>query len=141
MQFVYVEQDPDSTDANRGIEADNDGSTPSKEPKSLPIISNLTIIGNNFDGEDDAEGIYLREGTGLHLYNSVITGSDEMGECLEIEGAEDGASETVNNANDGTILMQNTFMSCTNGENFNPYADRRFHYAISIIERWRSIFR
>ena len=121
MQFVYVEQDPDSTDANRGIEADNDGSTPSKEPKSLPIISNLTIIGNNFDGEDDAEGIYLREGTGLHLYNSVITGSDEMGECLEIEGAEDGASETVNNANDGTILMQNTFMSCTNGENFkNP---------------------
>ncbi|MCH2087790.1 MAG: hypothetical protein MK175_11435 [Pseudoalteromonas sp.] len=121
MQFVYVEQDPDSTDANRGIEADNDGSTPSKEPKSLPIISNLTIIGNNFDGEDDAEGIYLREGTGLHLYNSVITGSDEMGECLEIEGAEDGASETVNNANHGTILMQNTFMSCTNGENFkNP---------------------
>lgn len=121
MQFVYVEQDPDSTDANRGIEADNDGSTPSKEPKSLPIISNLTIIGNNFDGEDDAEGIYLREGTGLHLYNSVITGSDEMGECLEIEGAEDGASETVNNANDGTILMQNTFMSCTNDENFkNP---------------------
>ncbi|MCZ4253019.1 hypothetical protein [Pseudoalteromonas shioyasakiensis] len=121
MQFVYVEQDPDSTDANRGIEADNDGSTPSKEPKSLPIISNLTIIGNNFDGEDDAEGIYLREGTGLHLYNSVITGSDEMGECLEIEGAEDGVSETVNNANDGTILIQNTFMSCTNGENFkNP---------------------
>jgi hypothetical protein len=129
MQFVYVEQDKNSTDANRGIEADNDGKTPSKDPKSLPIISNLTIIGNNFKGEDEAEGIYLREGTGLHLYNTVITGSDEMGECLEIEGIavdKDGNalfsdSETVNNANDGTILMQNTFMSCTNGENFkNP---------------------
>ncbi|KAA1151024.1 hypothetical protein [Pseudoalteromonas fuliginea] len=126
MQFVYVEQDKNSTDANRGIEADNDGKIPSKDPKSLPMISNLTIVGNNFNGEDDAEGIYLREGTGLHLYNSVITGSDEMGECLELEGialADDGTalfsdSETVNNANDGTILMQNTFMSCTNGENF-----------------------
>ncbi|MFX3803879.1 hypothetical protein ACJBSH_10350, partial [Streptococcus suis] len=87
---------------------------------------NLTIIGNNFKGEDEAEGIYLREGTGLHLYNSVITGSDEMGECLELEGIalDDNGdalfsdSETVNNANDGTISMQNTFMSCTNGENF-----------------------
>ena len=32
MQFVYVQQDKNSTDANRGIEADNDGKTPSKEP-------------------------------------------------------------------------------------------------------------
>lgn len=135
MQFVYVEQDPNSTDANRGIEADNDGTTPSKEPKSLPVISNLTIIGNNFDGEDDAEGIYLREGTGLHLYNSVITGSDEMGECLEIEGAADGVSETVNNANDGTILMQNTFMSCTNGENFKDPVDGNSNSLLNL-ETW-----
>ncbi|MDQ9090064.1 hypothetical protein RC083_00515 [Pseudoalteromonas haloplanktis] len=137
MQFVYVEQDPNSTDANRGIEADNDGTTPSKQPKSLPVISNLTIIGNNFDGEDDAEGIYLREGTGLHLYNSVITGSDEMGECLEIEGAADGASETVNNANDGTILMQNTFMSCTNGENFKDPVDANGNSLLNV-ETWFS---
>ena len=137
MQFVYVEQDPDSTDANRGIEADNDGTTPSKQPKSLPVISNLTIIGNNFDGEDDAEGIYLREGTGLHLYNSVITGSDEMGECLEIEGAADGASETVNNANDGTILIQNTFMSCTNGENFKDPVDGNGNSLLNL-ETWFS---
>ena len=123
MQYVYIEQDADSTDANRGIEADNDGSNPSAEPKSLPIISNLTIIGNNFEGEDSAEGIYLREGTGLHLYNSIITGTSEMGECLEIEGADDGASVTVANANDGTILMQNTYMSCTNGENFKDPVD------------------
>ena len=64
MQYVYVEQDRASGDANRGIEADNDGSVPDIEPQSNPMISNLTIIGNNFDGEDDSEGVYLREGTG-----------------------------------------------------------------------------
>lgn len=29
------------------------------------MIFNLIIIGNNFDGEDDFEGVYLCEGIGV----------------------------------------------------------------------------
>ena len=47
----------------------------------------MTIIGNNFDGEDDSEGVYLREGTGAQLANFIITGPAGMGECFEIEGS------------------------------------------------------
>ncbi|WP_100643819.1 hypothetical protein [Alteromonas facilis] len=114
MQYVYVEQDRASGDANRGIEADNDGSTPDIEPQSNPMISNLTIIGNNFDGEDDSEGVYLREGTGAQIYNMVVTGPAGMGECFEVENS----TESQANLGDGTITISNSVIACNNGENF-----------------------
>ncbi|MEP4888459.1 MAG: hypothetical protein ABJV04_00405 [Aliiglaciecola sp.] len=114
LQYVYIEQDSANGDANRGIEADNDGSTPDNDPQSNPTIANLTIIGNDFDGEDDSEGVYLREGTGAQIYNMVITGTDGMGECLEVEGV----LESQTNLSDGTITIENSVMACSNGENF-----------------------
>ena len=119
MQYVYVEQDRASGDANRGIEADNDGSTPDIEPQSNPMIANLTIIGNNFDGEDDSEGVYLREGTGAQIYNMVVTGPAGMGECFEVENS----TESQANLGDGTITISNSVIACNNGENFKFDSD------------------
>lgn len=113
LQHIYIEHANNSGEANRAIEADNDGSNPSLEPQSNPIVSNMTIIGNNFDTPDKAsEGIYLREGTAAQIFNSVITGPSEMGECLEFE-----SGVTVDNANSGKIVMQNVVMACE-GEKF-----------------------
>jgi len=118
LQHVYIEHANNSGEANRAIEADNDGSNPSKEPQSNPIISNMTIIGNNFDTADkDSEGIYLREGTAAKIFNTVITGPSEMGECLEFE-----SGVTVDNANSDKIVMQNVIMACE-GENFKDATD------------------
>jgi hypothetical protein len=118
MQHVYVEHAKNAGVANRAIEADNDGSTPNKEPQSNPTIANMTIIGNNFNTADkDSEGIYLREGTAAKIFNTVVTGPSEMGECMEFEGG-DTSSVTVDNANSGKIVMQNVVMACSNGENF-----------------------
>ncbi|GAA0820923.1 hypothetical protein GCM10009111_27140 [Colwellia asteriadis] len=118
LQHVYIEHAKNAGEANRAIEADNDGSSPAKEPQSNPTISNMTIIGNNFDTPDKAsEGIYLREGTAAKIFNTVVTGPSEMGECLEFEGG-DTSSVTVDNATSGKIVMQNVVMACNNGENF-----------------------
>lgn len=118
IQHAYIEHAKNSGEANRAIEGDNDGSTPDKTPQSAPIIANLTVIGNNFDSADkDSEGIYLREGTAAKILNTVVTGTSEMGECLEIEGGAT-SSVTVDNANSGKIVMQNSIMACNNGENF-----------------------
>ncbi|MGO4891797.1 hypothetical protein [Flavobacterium sp. W21_SRS_FM6] len=114
LQYVYVEQDKSSGDANRGIEGDNDGSTPDAEPQSNPMIANMTIIGNNFDGEDDSEGVYLREGSGAQIYNMVVTGPAGMGECFEVENS----TESQANLADSTITMSNSVLGCTNDENF-----------------------
>lgn len=114
IQHVFVKHAENSGEANRAIEADNDGSSPEKAPQSNPTISNLTIIGNNFDTADkDSEGIYLREGSAATIVNTVVTGPSEMGECLEFE-----AGATATNASNGKIVIQNTVMACTNDENF-----------------------
>jgi len=118
MQFVYVEHDKNGGDANRGIEADNDGSNPAAEPMSNPILANLTIVGNNFQGENSSEGIYLREGTGAQFYNTVVTGPSEMGECFEVEGNPVSQGHLADN----TIRMENSVFACSNGENFK-YGD------------------
>lgn len=119
MQHIFVRHNPNSTDANRIIEADNDGSTPDNTPASRPTIANMTAIGNNFDGDDDSEGVYLREGTGALMYNVFVTGPEEMGECFEVE------SVPVSQANlsNGNIIMENSVFSCTNGETFRFGAD------------------
>ncbi|PKH85150.1 hypothetical protein [Colwellia sp. Bg11-28] len=118
LQHVYIEHAKNAGEANRGIEGDNDGSSPAKEPQSNPTIANMTIIGNNFTTSDkDSEGIYLREGTAAKIFNTVITGPSEMGECLEFEGGKT-SSVTVDNANSDKIVMQNVVMACNNDENF-----------------------
>ncbi len=119
IQHVFVQHAANAGEANRAIEADNDGSTPDKTPMSNPTISNMTIIGNNFDTADkDSEGIYLREGTSASIYNTVVTGPAEMGECLEFE-----AGQTVTNAESGNIVFQSSTMACSNGENFKNAGD------------------
>ncbi|OUS25360.1 hypothetical protein A9Q98_12355 [Thalassotalea sp. 42_200_T64] len=119
LQHIFVKHAENAGEANRAIEGDNDGKAPEKQPQSNPTIANLTIIGNNFDTADkDSEGIYLREGTAATIVNTVITGSGEMGECLEFEG---GA--TVTNAEAGKIIIQNMVMACSNDENFKSAGD------------------
>lgn len=107
MQHVLVRHNPNDTKANRGIEADNQSGNFTAQPVSKPQIANMTIIGNNFDGEDDSEGVLLRAGTAAELYNFVITGPSGMGECFEIN-----SDESVTNAGNGEIVFRNSIIDC-----------------------------
>lgn len=126
LQWVYIEQDPNSHGANRAIESDNDGSFPENEPRTNPVISNMTIIGNNHNSENDSEGVYLREGSGAQIYNMVITGPESMGECLEVENS----NETQSNLSNGNISIFHSVMACRNGENF------KFSSGAVDLENW-----
>lgn len=107
MQHVLIRHNPNDTKANRGIEADNQSSNFTAAPISKPRISNLTIIGNNFDGDEDSEGILLRAGTSAELYNVIVTGPEKMGECFEIN-----TTETANFANSGDLIFRNSIIDC-----------------------------
>ncbi|GAB58128.1 hypothetical protein [Rheinheimera nanhaiensis] len=108
MQHVLIRHNPNDTKANRGIEADNQSDNFTAEPVSKPRIANMTIIGNNFDGEDDSEGILLRAGTAGELYNVIVTGPAGMGECFEIN-----SDESVANAQNSEIIFRNSIIDCT----------------------------
>lgn len=107
MQHVLIRHNPNDTKANRGIEADNQADNLTATPVSKPRISNVTIIGNNFDGDEDSEGILLRAGTSAELYNFIVTGPEKMGECFEIN-----SSETANFANSGDLVFRNSIIDC-----------------------------
>jgi hypothetical protein len=107
MQHVLIRHNPNDTKAGRGIEADNQSSNFTATPISKPRISNLTIVGNNFDGDEDSEGILLRAGTSAELYNTIVTGPEKMGECFEIN-----TTETANFANSGDLVFRNSIIDC-----------------------------
>ncbi len=112
LQYVFVQHATDNSDANRGIEGDGDGGEGTDF--SLPMISNMTVIGNTFDTADaDSEGLLLRDQTGAHLMNFLLTGPEGMGECLEMD-----TDDTVQgNLSDGDLTMTYSVIACS--EAFN----------------------
>ena len=108
LQFVLVKHADDNSDANRGIEGDGDGGTGT--PFSNPTVANMTIIGNEFAGDDPSEGVLLRDQTNAQLYNFVVTGPDAMGECFEVDLTDDADVTLLNNMN-GTSDPQMVFAS------------------------------
>ena len=107
LQFVLVKHAADNAKANRGIEGDNQSGDFTALPVSNPMIANMTIIGNSFDGDDDSEGLLLRAGTNAQLANFVVTGPAGMGECLEFDSAETKALAAA-----GTLTMTNSVIAC-----------------------------
>ncbi len=127
IQYAYVEHDEGDGEANRGIEADNDGSTPSLTPMSDVMISNMTIVGNAYTSSDkDSEGVYLREGTKASIYNSVITGA--AGECFEVEGN----SVSQGHLEDGGIVMQSTVIACDEATKNGSLSDGETHTIVDL---------
>ena len=70
-QFVLIQQAIDH--GNNGIEADNLDSPMDAEPRSNPTLANFTLIGSK-TAMKGANGILLREGTGVKIYNSIVAG-------------------------------------------------------------------
>lgn len=129
MQFVLIKQHA-TGDANRGIEADNDGSTPDSTPFSNPTISNMTIIGGSFDGDDDSEGIYLREGTKGSFYNVIVTNA--FGECLEVEGN----SVSQGHLENGDINFHSSVIACDENFKDGSLSDGDTHTITELSTWW-----
>jgi trimeric autotransporter adhesin len=107
LQFVLVKHAADGAKANRGIEGDNQSGNFTALPVSNPMVANMTIIGNSFDGDDDSEGILLRAGTNAQLANFIVTGPTGMGECLEFD-----SNETKALAAAGSLTMTHSVIAC-----------------------------
>lgn len=91
-QFLVASQANTSGAKDDGdclMECDNNGDNATLTPISHPILSNLTLIGNN--SEAGNRGIRLRAGTEVEIYNALITGKPHS---ITIETPETDASFT-----------------------------------------------
>jgi len=76
-QFLFGMMNLSSVpDADNGIEADSDDNKSNNNPKSIPVLYNVTMIGNNktvkTSDESGFAGINAKELTGGEIYNSVF---------------------------------------------------------------------
>lgn len=78
-QFIAVSQRGD--DADWGIEADNASSNHNFEPRSNPIIYNMTICGDpdRNEGAESVRAALFRVGTAVTFRNFLILGSKTLG--------------------------------------------------------------
>lgn len=76
------------------MECDNNGTNNAATPVAHPTIANATLIGNG----GDTQGVRLRAGTQVELYNTIITGK---GKPLTVE-----TNETENALKDGTSKLE-----------------------------------
>lgn len=108
LQHVLIKHNPTNTKGNRGIEADNSSADFNATPRSRPVISNVTILPNEWDGDDDAEGILLRRGTSAQLHNVIVAGEPGTGECFELND-----DATVANANSNDLQFTHSIINCS----------------------------
>lgn len=116
-QFILIKQAADIGD--RGIEADNNEVDQSSSPRAQPILSNMTIMGRTGSA---VEGVLLRRGTGVNIWNSVVVGG--FASCLKIDGAATFDHAGSPGSLSGSLTMQNSFVNCS--ANFGDGADAAF---------------
>lgn len=99
-QFLVAYQDSEvGYDCDCLMECDNNGNNFAATPVAHPVIANVTLVGNG----SDSQGIRLRAGTEVELYNAIVTGKSK---CITVE-----TTETENALKDGKSKLQNVAMS------------------------------
>lgn len=83
------------------MECDNNGNNFDATPVAHPILSNLTLVGDN--SANNTRGIRLRAGTQAEIYNSIVTGKAK---CITLE-----TEQTEQALLNGTSKLQHIAMS------------------------------
>lgn len=99
------------------MECDNNGTNNAATPVAHPTIANATLIGNC----GDAQGVRLRAGTQVELYNTIITGK---GKPLTV-----ATNETENALKDGTSKLEYVAISGELSSKQGIYTDKDFAQA------------
>lgn len=94
VQYLLIDQGKDTVDG--GFESDNLKSPMNAQPRSNPVLSNVTMIGSPASGY----GMLLRRGTGAQMSNFVMTGFSKG--CIDIDDKETFANGA--SVNGGSVL-------------------------------------
>ena len=105
LQYAVIKQYADGN-GDQGIEGDNNGGNNDLEPRALPVIANATFIGQSTTDI----GWLIREGSGVSIANSIVTGFGE--DCVDIDQL-----STFDNS-DNLTFVNNVIGNCG-----SPFAD------------------
>lgn len=107
VQYAIVDHGNGYGEDN-GIEASNQNANLDASPRAEPTLANLTFLGNGHGGD----GIRFKEGTGGHVYNSVVTGFAKS--CLDIINMPTYIAAGSPGNLSGVLTMNNVIINCSN---------------------------
>jgi len=113
-QYLIAIQTPGG---DRGFEGDNLGSNNEATPFANPMLSQITLIGDN---EGDDYGMKLREGTKGKIRNFIVTKFDKR--SIHVEH-----NQTILNVNDGSLTVDF-------GKVNDQVSDKPIKYSVSKIQ-------
>jgi hypothetical protein len=125
-QFVMIELE-DGTEDSNGIEADNQKSPMDAQPRSNPILSNVTILAKKANPRL-FNGILLRNGTGGQIHNTIVSGEVAVA-CVNIDGDEtfrNAGKITAGGIEQTGLMMVNSIVNCKAGNNFEDKGEDPF---------------
>lgn len=94
VQYMVAHQQDATCDCL--FECDNNDKNPAVTPVSHPILSNITLVGNN--SSENKRGIRLRAGTQVEIYNALVSGKP-TGVSIETEQTDKALA-------DGTSVLE-----------------------------------
>jgi hypothetical protein len=113
VQFALSIRDKDVSDApgdSNAFECDNDANGTAAQPKTMPIFSNVTLVGPKGNGtitlpvgEKFEKAFRLRRNTSTSVFNSLVTGWEKG---LSIEG-----TPVINNVNGDSLVFANNSLT------------------------------
>lgn len=113
-QFLVAQQISAGCDCL--IEADNNSKNNDLNPVSHPILSNITLIGNN--SKENVRGIRLRAGTHVQIYNTLVTGKPSS---ITVE-----TTQTENALKNGTSKLEYIYTSKGLSSKEKIYTEEQF---------------
>ena len=116
-QFLVAYQEAAETlgyDCDCLMECDNNGDNNGATPVAHPTLANVTLIGNGGDGQ----GVRLRAGTQVSLYNALISGK-ALPLTVETEETEQALA-------DGTSVLSNVAISATLDSDLGIFTNEMF---------------
>ena len=114
VQFAIVKQTP--TTGDRGIEADTNDKKYDDTPVSVPIFSNITLLGDNGEA-GKTQGIIMRHGSGGFIHNTIVKGF--VTACLNLNDYSFNHAA----ANPPKLKITHTILDCTNPVRENDEKD------------------
>lgn len=107
--------------ADHGVEADNNGDAMDAEPRSAPVLANLTILGSGAG----SEAMLLREGTAAEIDNALIAGAFRQG-CVDVDDP-----ATVNH---GGIAFRHSVIDCREAPAFRDQPSES--WSVKRVVHW-----
>lgn len=113
LQFALGWQgvNPDQGGDSNGVESDNDNPASDKTPRTLPTVSNLTLVGRADVGN---EGMRIRRGSGGNYANVVVTGFRDR--CINLIDAQTYALSSATQTGNSLTMTRSWVGTCGGGQ-------------------------